>query len=105
MKLKPFTKPTQWGNNIHNAIIASFFGYMKVLVLFMKKYSESMYLFKSQYNQISEPRSSNTLSKLCFIQFEKENAVVEEFSDFAFLISFGRSELCQNIQKHKKQVT
>ena len=68
---------------------------MKVFVLFMKKYSESMYLFKSQYNQISESRSSNTLSKLCFIQFEKVNAVVEEFSDFAFLISFGRWELCQ----------
>ena len=68
---------------------------MKVFVLFMKKYSESMYLFKSQYNQISELHSSNTLSKLCFIQFEKVNAVVEEFSDFAFLISFGRRELCQ----------
>lgn len=68
---------------------------MKVFVLFMKKYSESMYLFKSQYNQISGLHSSNTLSKLCFIQFEKVNAVVEEFSDFAFLISFGRRELCQ----------
>ena len=61
----------------------------------MKKYSESMYLFKSQYNQISEPRSSNTLSKLSFIQFEKVNVVVEEFSNFAFLISCGSRELCQ----------
>ena len=68
---------------------------MKVFALFMKKYSESMYLFKSQYNQISEPRSSNTLSKLSFIQFEKVNVVVEEFSNFAFLISFGSRELCQ----------
>ena len=36
----------------------------------------------------------NTVSKLCLAQFEKVKLVEEEFSKFAFLISFGRKNLC-----------
>ena len=59
----------------------------------MKKYPESIYLFKVN-TMVPGPLCINILSKLCLIQFEKVKVVAEEFR-IAFLISFGRKEFCQ----------